>query len=106
MSKWAATKEHKEAAAGALLVLGGMLYEWGLPLDRAIEGLKRAYELEQDKQLASEIHDCPECGANRTQEPCKHQYGPTHCCFKGEPQTQDEVREDVLEERRFMGSAY
>jgi hypothetical protein len=50
MARWDASPEQKEAAAGALMVLGGMLYEWGLPLDRALEGLKRVYEIEAAKQ--------------------------------------------------------
>lgn len=63
--KWDRPKEDKEAAAGALLVLGGMLYEWGLPLDRAIEGLKRAYQMEAAKQ----VHACT-CHNERDRELC------------------------------------
>lgn len=42
--------DNKDAVAGTLICLGGMLYEWGLPLDKAIEGLKAAYAMEADKQ--------------------------------------------------------
>lgn len=71
MSKWTATQEQKEAAAGALLVLGGMLYEWGLPLDRAIDGLQKAYAIE----AAKHVHACT-CRDERDKELCLHK---NHC---------------------------
>ena len=43
--------EHGDAVAGALLCLGGMLFEWGLPLDKAIKGLCQAYAIEEAKRL-------------------------------------------------------
>lgn len=42
--------QHPEAVAGALLVLGGMLCEWGLPIRKAVKGLRAAYKIEQAKQ--------------------------------------------------------
>lgn len=65
--KWDRSKDEKEAAAGALLVLGGMLYEWGLPLDKAIEGLRHAYQLEAAKQIQS----CT-CSNERDKQLCKN----------------------------------
>jgi len=52
-TRWDASPDHKEAAAGALMVLGGMLREWGLPLDRAIRGLREAYRLDAKKRSGS-----------------------------------------------------
>lgn len=42
-------RENLETAASALLVLGSMLYEWGLPLEKAIKGLRLAYKMESEK---------------------------------------------------------
>lgn len=43
--KWDVPQDEKEAAAGALLVLGAMLYEWKLPIGKAIRGLREAYKM-------------------------------------------------------------
>src|SRR5690242_10995996 len=71
MSKWNASQEDKEAAAGALMILGSMLYEWGLPLDRALAGLRRAYEMESAKH----VHACT-CRDDRDKDLCKNK---EHC---------------------------
>lgn len=63
MADW---HEHDEAVTGALIILGGMLFEWGLPLDKAIKGLRMAYELEAAKQVKA----CT-CRDGRDKELCK-----------------------------------
>lgn len=45
--------EHRDAVAGALLILGSMLCEWQLPLNKAVRGLRLAYRIEKKKQSAS-----------------------------------------------------
>jgi hypothetical protein len=58
--------DHKDGVSGALLCLGGMLFEWGLPLDKAILGLTTAYAMEASKQE----YACT-CATPRDKELCK-----------------------------------
>jgi hypothetical protein len=51
-------------AAGSLLALGKMLHEWGYPLDKALRGLKIAYE------IAALPEPCT-CRAERDRELCQ-----------------------------------
>ena len=44
------TKPKEGAATYLLLVAGALLYEWGIPIQRAAKGLKIAYEMEKEKQ--------------------------------------------------------
>lgn len=39
-----------EAAAGMLLICGALMHEWGLPINKAVKGLRLAYRMERDKQ--------------------------------------------------------
>ncbi len=43
-------KEHGNAVAGTLMVMGSMLVEWKLPIEKAIKGLRMAYKLAQKKE--------------------------------------------------------
>jgi hypothetical protein len=56
MADW---HEHEEAVAGALICLGGMLFGWGLPLEKAIKGLRMAYELEAAKEGTTPCRQAP-----------------------------------------------
>lgn len=69
-------RENGEAVSGALICLGGMLYEWGLPLEKAIKGLRSAYELEAEKHTFSDtsMQDAPvpcQCSTERDKALCR-----------------------------------
>jgi hypothetical protein len=58
-------RKHEDAVCGSLLCLGGMLFEWRLPLDKAINGLRAAYQREAEKQVKA----CT-CPTERDRELC------------------------------------
>lgn len=68
-------REHDQVVAGALLCLGGMLYEWGMPLDKAIQGLRLAYAMEAAKQAATATPPL----ATMAVVPCDHTQGAAFC---------------------------
>ena len=75
MAKWleldAATREK---ASQTLLTLGTLLHEWGVPLEKALHGIRCAYEIaelptpchcynERDKELCPRREKCAEVRA-------------------------------------------
>lgn len=49
--QWQALEHHtQQTAASAILVFAAMLYEWGVPLSKVMQGMPEAYKLAAKKQ--------------------------------------------------------
>ena len=75
MSKWRELDvETRQKASQTLLTLGTLLHEWGVPLDKALHGIRCAYEIaelptpcrcfnERDRELCQRKNECAEAKA-------------------------------------------
>ena len=75
MAKWRELDDETRAMASqTLLTLGTLLYEWGVPLEKALHGIRCAYEVAErpvpckcrdprDKELCKRKDECAEVRA-------------------------------------------